>query len=63
MFLLLKYQKLLTFLVKNPKKKMVMFFLVLLYGITHLHDWLFQGAMIKTRAKTCLRDIYSNLKD
>ena len=33
-FLLLKYQKLLTFLVKNPKKKIVFFFLVLSYGIT-----------------------------
>ena len=34
MFLLLKNQKLLTFLVKKPKKKVVMFFSVLLYGIT-----------------------------
>ena len=33
-FLLLKYQKLLTFLVKNPKRKIFMFFLVLLNGIT-----------------------------
>ena len=35
MFLLLKYQKLLIFLVKNPKKKVVTFFSVLSYGITH----------------------------
>ena len=35
MFLLLKYQKLWTFLVKNSKKKVDMFFSVLLYGITH----------------------------
>ena len=35
MFFLLKYQKLLTFLVKNPNK-VVTFFSVLLYGITDM---------------------------
>ena len=38
MLLLLKCQTLLTFLVKNPPKKMVMFFSLLLYEITPIGE-------------------------